>query len=468
MLWLILISMTIAAMATLAWPLLRPAGLARSGSDRAVYRDQLDEVDRDLGSGLISASDAEAARIEVSRRLLKAKDVPDAAPPVPDERLVRRRRYAVLATGLLAVPVVAGALYLHLGSPEFASAAGAAHSDAAADADSVEAMVAQVETHLQRKPDDGRAWEILGPVYMRLGRYEESAKAWQNALTLLGEDANRQESLGESLVAVANGIVTTEAKAAFDRAVAIDGDTVAARYYLGVAAEQDGRRDEAAKIWNDLVAAAPEGARWVGSVREALARLDGKPGLGQRGPTPHDIQEGSKLPPERQDEMIRGMVDRLAARLKTDGGDLDGWIRLVRSYKVLGEPDKASAAVAEARRALAADPEKLSHLEEAVKSLEAPPGAEPDPGRGAVAAVESAPPEQQSAMIRGMVDRLAARLKTDGGDLDGWVRLVRSYKVMGEPDKASAAVAEARRALAGDPDKLRRLEEGAKDLGVAR
>jgi cytochrome c-type biogenesis protein CcmH len=163
--------------------------------------------------------------------------------------------------------------------------------------------------------------------------------------------------------------VTAEAGAAFIRAVAIDPDAVAARYYLGLAAEQDGRREEAAKIWGDLIAAAPAGAHWAGSVRAALARLDGPPAVGHPGPTAQEMQAGAKLPPEQQDAMIRGMVDRLAARLKSNGDDLDGWIRLVRSYDVLGARDSATVAVSDARRALAAEPEKLARLEEALTGL---------------------------------------------------------------------------------------------------
>ena len=86
----------------------------------------------------------------------------------------------------------------------------------------------------------------------------------------------------------------------------------------------------------------------------------------------------------------------------------------------------------------------------------------PTPAQMAAAAKQS--PDQQTAMIRGMVDGLAARLKQDGSDLDGWVRLVRSYKVLGEPDKAQAAIGDAQRALANDPDKRKRLDIALKEL----
>ena len=94
------------------------------------------------------------------------------------------------------------------------------------------------------------------------------------------------------------------------------------------------------------------------------------------------------------------------------------------------------------------------------------PAAAPGPRAEDVAAAGSMAPEQRNAMIRGMVDQLATRLHQDGTDIDGWLRLLRAYMVLGERDKAKAAVEEARGALSHEPDKLHRLEDAVKDLGV--
>ncbi len=172
-------------------------------------------------------------------------------------------------------------------------------------------------------------------------------------------------------MAEANGIVTADAKAAFVRSVTLDNTTVSARYYLGIAAEQDGDRAKAAKIFRDLIAEAPADAHWVSDVRTALARVEGKAPAAPAGPTPAQMAAAAKEPPAQQDTMIKGMVEGLAARLKADGSDLDGWVRLVRSYKVLGEQDKMKSAIADAQRALAGDPDKRRRLDDAIKALEA-------------------------------------------------------------------------------------------------
>jgi len=83
-----------------------------------------------------------------------------------------------------------------------------------------------------------------------------------------------------------------------------------------------------------------------------------------------------------------------------------------------------------------------------------------------MAAAATLTPQQRQEMVSGMVSRLADRLKTDGSDVEGWLRLMRAYVVLGERDRAIAATVDARRALAGDVDKLRRVDELAKGLGI--
>ena len=467
-LWLILAAMTAAALVAVIWPLARQAGAARSGSDVAVYRDQLAEIERDLAAGLVGKTEAGAARVEISRRLLAASDAAAAPSSIKAGSAAQRR--TVAAASLLALPVVAGGLYFFLGSPELASGQAVAQRNVAADAQSIENLVVQAEARLASNPEDGRGWEILAPVYMRLGRYADSVAAWRNALRLLGDSAEREANLGESLTAEANDVFTADAKAAFIRALTLDKMNVSARYYLGVAAEQDGQRDKAANIWRALIAEAPAGTPWVVDVRNALARVEGTSTAAATTPTaaPADVKVADAAsPPSDQQAQIRGMVDRLAARLKQDGSDFNGWVQLVRSYKVLGEPEKARAAAADARQALAGDPDKLQKLNAALQQLEDSAGAAaPSPHESAPAA--GAPPNHpQGANMEDMVARLAERLKTSGSNPEGWLMLVRSYETLGEKDKARAAIGDARHALADDPDKLEQFNSALKRFKIS-
>jgi cytochrome c-type biogenesis protein CcmH len=364
--WLAIALMTAAAVFAVLWPLGRPAR-PQAGSDVAVYKDQLEEIERDLAAGRIGQTEAEAARLEVSRRLLAAAEKSAAEPgaaPAGGGSLWRRRAVAVLALTLL--PAGTTALYFSLGSPDLPSQPLAARGGGPLEQRSIAGLVAQVEAHLERNPEDGRGWEVLAPVYMRAGRFEEAVKARRNVIRLLGSNAEREADLGEALVGAANGVVTAEARAAFERVQKLDPADARAQYYLGLAAEQDGRREDAATIWRNLLDRAPKDAPWLSLVQAALARVSQG---AARGPSAEDVAAAGQLTPEQRAEMIRGMVEGLAERLKKDGTDLDGWVRLVRAYMVLGERDKARAAAADARRALAGDAEKLKRLDTSLKGL---------------------------------------------------------------------------------------------------
>ena len=370
-LWLAMALMTAAAIFAVLWPLGRRAPL-RSGSDLAVYRDQLDEIARDQASGLIGERDAQAARVEVSRRLIAAAD---AEPATPVQGSDRGRRLAAIAA-LVLLPLGAASFYLAVGAPQLPGQPHASRQDARLEQRSIIELIGRAETHLEQNPDDGRGWEVLAPVYMRLGRFADAVKARHNALRLLGATADRAADLGEALIAEAGGVVTADAKAAFEQALAQDAGSFKARFFLGLAAEQDGRRDEAVATWRALLAAAPPGAPWLELVRESLQRVDPNAAKASPpaepptpGPNAEDMAAASQMSPEQRNEMIRGMVARLADRLTRETGDVDGWLRLVRAYMVLGDRDKARIAAGDARKALANEPDKLRRLDDVVKDL---------------------------------------------------------------------------------------------------
>ena len=364
-LWFAFALMTAAAIYAVLWPLARRDGKLRSGSDVAVYRDQLDEIERDRAAGLIEDKEAAAAQVEVSRRLIAAADAQTPASVPSTSATWRRRAVAVLA--LVLLPLGAAGLYLEFGSPSLPDQPLAPRLVAARGTQSVDSLIAQVETHLERNPEDGRGWEVIAPIYLRLGRLDDAVKARRNALRLNDRTSEREAALGEALVLAANGVVTAEAKAAFEKAVALDAGHAQARYFLGLAAEQDGDRSQAAATWRALIETAAPDAPWLEFVRRALARVEGAAAPG--GPTEEQIAATSDLSAEQRNVMIRGMVERLAERLNRDSSDVEGWLRLVRSYIVLGERDKALAAVLDARRALAGDPGKLRRLDDLAKGM---------------------------------------------------------------------------------------------------
>ncbi len=380
-LWLLFALMTAAAVFAVLWPLARRRE-ASGGTDVAVYRDQLDEIARDRTAGLIGETEAEAARVEVSRRLIAAADAAEAERAKGAGSSLRRRRLTA-AAALVLVPAGAAALYIAVGSPQLPGEPLQARLRAVHNGRSIESLVAQVEAHLARNPNDARGYEVVAPVYIQLGRFADAVTARRKVIALAGETADRQAGLGEALTADAKGIVTAEAKTAFARALTLDPGNVKAEFFTGIAAVQDGDRKQAAAIWQGMLDKAPPDAPWADDVRQALARLGGvvppvasmpsaeaPPVAGNApGPSAADVAAASNMTAQDRNAMIHAMVARLADRLKQNGGDIEGWQRLLRAYMVLNERDKAHAAASEARKALASDPDKLRQIEDTIKSL---------------------------------------------------------------------------------------------------
>ncbi len=360
-LWFVFALMTAAAIFAVLLPLGLRSRAGVQGSETSVYKDQLAEIDRDLTAGLIVAAEADAARTEIGRRLLAAADQADTAPLQSNQKL--RRIAAVVA--LVGLPVVALAVYLPLGSPlmpDFPLSA----RNRAPNAQPLEGLVAQVEQHLAKSPTDGRGWSVLAPVLLRLGRYDDAVRAFHNSITYNGESADRRADLGEAIAMAAGGVVTDAAKSEFQRATALQADEPKANYFLGLAAEQDGRKADAAAIWHSMLDKAPAGAPWRPLVQQALARV-GQP----VGPTLSDktMAAAQNMSEADRDAMIHSMVERLATRLKQNGDDVEGWLRLVRAYVVLGDRDKARSALADARQAVGKDAVRLRQLNEGLKNL---------------------------------------------------------------------------------------------------
>jgi cytochrome c-type biogenesis protein CcmH len=369
-LWIIFAVMTAAAMLAVLWPLGRKAASTSGGNDLLVYQDQLEEIGRDRSAGLIGQAEAEAARVEVSRRLLAAADeqATSVGPARNAAQLLQQRRLVAIL-GLIAVLILPLGSYLLLGSPNIPDQPAFARTTAPQNGQSIDSLVSQVEAHLAKNPNDGAGWEVIAPVYLRLGRFDDAAAAWRKSIALNGESATRDSGLGEALVAAANGVVTDDAKQAFNKAVASDPNEPKARYFLGLADEQDGNREAAAARWRAMLQDAPRDAPWIGFVRAALGRVTGEPVPPAAGPSDPDVAAADNMSDDQRNTMIRGMVGRLSDRLHVNGDDVDGWLRLVRAYVVLGDRDKAKGAADDARHALSSHPDDIKRIDDLAKGL---------------------------------------------------------------------------------------------------
>jgi cytochrome c-type biogenesis protein CcmH len=366
LIWMLFALMLGACVLAVLMPLSRRPVRAPAGVDaRAMYDAQMSDIVRDLDRGVISAPDAELARAEVARRLLRASAEETDAPDTVNEATYRRRRVAS-AVMLLTIPLVTLSLYGAKGSPRMPALPLSARLSSDPERMDFGVALARIETHLQLNPGDGRGWEIVAPIYLRAGRYDDAAAAFANAARHLGPTVDRLVDVGEARFLAAGGIVTVEARAAIDEAAKLGPMSPKGRYYLAVAQEQDGDKAGAAASLRALLSSAPPGAAWAEAVSARIARIEGVP---PGGGAVAALQGDERM------AAIRGMVEGLAARLQAQGGTAQEWAQLVRARAVLGERDAAAQALKTALAAHASDANAVEQL----RALAREAGVEPAP-----------------------------------------------------------------------------------------
>ena len=363
--WILAALITVAVAVALLVPLARRngSGVAEPEYDIEVYSDQLREIDRDFEDNLISGEEAEYARAEVGRRLIKASRQAERKADLSGGSL-RIGRIAVI----LVLPAVAVAGYLVTGNPGMPAQPLSARMDTApqgADGSDTEALIAEAESHLASNPDDGRGWDVLAPIYMRLGRLAQAGTAYRNAIRLLGSSVARQAGLGQVLFAQASGIVTADAQRAFQAVLDAEPDNPFAAYFLALAQAQEGKTSEALTSFRKIAAGSPAGAPWMPPVREQIQRLAG---AGAQ-PDSEDVEAAMAMAPEERRQMIVGMVAGIDAKLQDNPQDLNGWLRLIQSYMVLGETEQAGRALQHAMETFSKGSTQQQALAELAASL---------------------------------------------------------------------------------------------------
>jgi cytochrome c-type biogenesis protein CcmH len=415
-LWIILTALAALSAAWLTIPLVRrhDARVDARAATIAVLKDQLADVDVQLATGSIQPAEAEGLRNEVRRRLLAAGHIPTEL-----DRTLGQKSLSGVALGLAGlVAIAAAALYASMGQPDLAlgptpaaTAAGGPAPAAPATTPPAAAEVAQLisglEAKMQATPDDPEGWRMLGWSYFQTGRYGDAAKAYARAIAINPAGAGYQSAYGEALVQEAGGQVTPAAATAFEKAASEDGADARARYFLGVRKAEQGDRKGAIEDWLKLLADSPADAPWLPQLRQVIEQAAREAGI--------DI------------------ASRLAAT-KPAG-----------TASVPGIPEQVAAAAA---------------------ASAVPAGVMPSPSREQVDAAQQMAPADQQQMIRGMVERLAERLKANPKDESGWLRLMRARQVLGDAAAARTARDQALTSFNGDAAAQGRIKAAAAEMGL--
>jgi cytochrome c-type biogenesis protein CcmH len=389
MLWLLITLLMAVAIAAACWPFLRRNRIA-DGASADIYASQLNEIAREESLGLTSTDDARMARTEIQRRLIATESASSIREDA-DMTLTDRTTFIAVAASMAIGSAI---LYGMIGSPNGAAthppimtASGGSTQMADAGAGGgqisvapVDEMISSLEARLVNEPGDVEGWRMLGWSKFRTDDFAGAAAAYAKAVAIAPNDAETQSAYGESLSRAAGGLVTDDAAAALRAAYTADPTDARARFLLGLKKQQDGKPAEALNDWLTMLNGAEPAAPWFDEVRGRVVELSLSSGLDvsarlpaarvaaaplaerPAGPTTAQVSDAEAMSPEARQAMIDGMVSRLDARLRANPADLDGWLRLIRARRVLGQEDQALAALAKGRAVFAADPAAQQQL----------------------------------------------------------------------------------------------------------
>ena len=334
----------------------RAAQAAKSTADTngdptpILYRRQLAEIDELAERGLMGEAERKSAHAEAGRRLLAAAEAQGPAWSAEP----KARRGVLIA--VIAAPALALVLYLLLGAPGYPDRPFAQRMAAWRKSDprelSAPELAAVLKLAVKERPNDPEGYRFLAMMEGASQNPQEAVRALRHALKLAPERADLWEMLGEALTVEADNKLTDEAKAAYAEALKRDPNAVVARFQMARARIEGGDKAGGLAVWKGLMAELPANDERRAAIGQAIAEQEG------RAAQP-------AAPAGGQMEMIRGMVEGLAQRLKANPDDPEGWVRLVRAYAVLGDAAKRDAALTQAKARYASKPDILKALDEA-------------------------------------------------------------------------------------------------------
>ncbi|MEO8676512.1 MAG: c-type cytochrome biogenesis protein CcmI [Casimicrobiaceae bacterium] len=270
--------MVAAALAWILVPLLRGAtgpGVAREASNVSILRDQLKELETDLGTGVMPREQYEQARRELEGRVLEeSKAQPGAAAPAPS---TAGAWTAAIVAGSL--PLGALLIYVALGNftafaplsvrnAETAAAGGAQHD---VSPEQIEKMIAEVKARLAKDPGQAEGWVVLARTYYQINRYPEAADAFEHATALVPGEAGLLADYADALAAAQGGTLQGKPMELVARALAIDPAQWKALALAGTAAFDRKDYAQAVTYWEQMKATVPSGSPLAQSIDSSIA-----------------------------------------------------------------------------------------------------------------------------------------------------------------------------------------------------
>ncbi|MDC0073888.1 c-type cytochrome biogenesis protein CcmI [Alphaproteobacteria bacterium] len=441
LLWIIILFIIFCVIGFLSLPLIltKNKNKSREEYDLAVYSNQLNELKKDMKVGLVSSEDEKAATAEISRKILLTNSLLNDKSNSNEEN--KSLNLAFLLIIIFIIPIVSINIYFLIGNPKIQNSPFVKNLLIERTNETTTAglneSILKLKERLESDQNDYEGWILLGRSYLIINSPSLATEAFEKAINL---DPNKSEAyafLGESIVFSSSGIVTPRALKAFKKVIRADKFNPAARFYIGLANSQAGNKETALNQWIELAKDTDQDAPWLPTLKKQIektsAELGVKPedsliasgnsSLNQRGPSKEDIESAKNMSSEERMNMIRGMVNSLAERLKDNPNDLQGWERLARSYTVLGEKDLAKKAQ-----------EKITELKNS--------------------SLNQKNSKTFNSKTKEVIQGLEERIKRNPSDKEAWLWLGQSYSLLEDHENAKITLKKASELWPSDTEVL--------------
>ncbi len=456
--WFVVFMLSLFGVGAIVWPMVNAKSeYEPEASAGDLLKARLAAIQQDKIAGLIEEAVCDEAILEAKKHALETQ-VNSSSP-------VQARLWRIAALFFLgATPLAAVVIYLNIGSPASLRPNTDQTLASATTTETLDEQTSSLEARVRTAPEDYDAWMRLGQSYATSGRADDAVKAFTTALELEDEKADAHAALGEALVMQANGAITAEARTAFEKALKVEPTDPRSQYYLAEGRYQVGAIDEAAERWASLINNAPVDAPWLPAVGARLMDAAKEAGLDLNS---IGLADG---PAQWLGALARGELSEsggdltaVLGRLHDGSASYEDWLLAATIYVERGDADRAREILDRAEEVYQGAPFVLGQINEAMLRLENGQPITPTqsgasvrgPSSDQVQAVSALPEGEQKAMIAGMVEGLADRLKREPDDIEGWRMLARSYRVLGDQQESLAAYQELTRRSENNPDDWR-------------
>ncbi|PQM56301.1 MAG: c-type cytochrome biogenesis protein CcmI [Rhodobacteraceae bacterium] len=353
-------------------------------------KDQLDEIINESNNNLISEEELNTARLEIDKRILKEIRY-EKNKSRKTEKAPTLFNNIFLYLGLPFLIICTSIIYLKIGyygfedhpqktrnlkkEANFASRLNQQQAELLLsqtlnnesltqqniENQQLKILVDRLEIILRDRPKDLKGYNLLIDNAARLGDYKTSYQSQMHVIETIKPKVTAEDygQLAELMIGATNGYVSVEAEENIKKSLHIDRSNQKSRYYYGLLKLQNNKLNEGYTIWKELLREGPEDAPWNQLIKQDIHRIEKK--------LSESTKKSKNYMGEEMDqdtvEMINEMVFTLSERLKTEGGTYEEWLKLIRSYQVLGKPEQAFEILKKAKRYFKEQPDVLKKFQ---------------------------------------------------------------------------------------------------------